>query len=113
MIYSTRHLQDMRAAFLSITAHQWILLAAGLIVGGTLWVLFNRRILGRVLGRLRQQPLPANAIAAVEGLMGGTVFLVNAVLVYLSTILASVFLFAFAVGGLLVGAWITIPASFE
>jgi hypothetical protein len=65
------------------------------------------------VGNLKQRTIKANAIAAVESAIGGTVFLTNAFLVYLSTLVASFFLFAFAVAGLLVGAWITIPASFE
>ena len=113
MIYSSRHILEMRKHFLSITQEQWVLLAMGLIAGCAVWVLFNKHIVHRVVGNLKQRTLKANAIAAVEGAIGGTVFLTNAFLVYLSTLVASFFLFAFAVAGLLVGAWITIPASFE
>ncbi len=113
MIFSSRHILEMRGRFLAITPEQWLLLAMGVIAGCTVWVIFNRRIVHRIIGRLKQRTFKANAIAAVEGLIGGTVFLVNAGLVYLATLMTSFFLFSFAVVGLLVGAWITIPASFE
>ena len=54
-----------------------------------------------------------NAIALVEGAIGSVVFAANACLVYVATLIASFFLFAFAVVGTLVGVWIAIPASFE
>lgn len=113
MIYSSRHILEMRQHFLSITSEQWVLLVLGLILGLSVWVLLNKRIVHRVVGHLKQRSLKANAIAVVEGAIGSTIFLTNALLVYLSTLVASFFLFAFAVAGLLVGAWITIPASFE
>ena len=113
MIYSSRHILEMRGRFLAITPDQWLLLVMGMIAGCVVWVLFNRRIVHRIIGRLKKKTFKANAIAAVEGLIGGTVFLFNAGLVYLATLLTSFFLFSFAVVGLLVGAWITIPASFE
>lgn len=113
MIYSSRHILEMRSHLLAITSEQWLLMALGLIVGSIVWVLFNRRIVQKVTDRLRDRTFTANAIAAVEGVIGGTVFLANASLVYLATLLANFFLFSFAVAGVLVGAWISIPASFE
>lgn len=113
MIYSSRHILEMRGRILAITSDQWLLLAMGMIAGWAVWVLFNRRIVHRIIGRLKERTLKANAIAAVEGLLGGTVFLINAGIVYLASLINSFFLFSFAVVGLLVGAWITIPASFE
>ena len=113
MIYSSRHILEMRGRLLAISPEQWLLLAMGMIAGCAVWVLFNRRIVQRVLDRLKARTFTVNTIAAVEGLIGGTVFLVNAGLVYLATMITSFFLFSFAVVGLLVGAWITIPASFE
>lgn len=113
MIYSSRHILEIRGRLLAITPDQWLLLAMGMIAGFIVWVLFNRRIVNRIIVRLKRRTFRANAIAAVEGLIGGTVFLVNAGLVYLATLVTSFFLFSFAVVGLLVGAWITIPASFE
>jgi len=113
MIYSSRHILEMRGRLLAITSEQWLLLAMGMTAGCVVWVLFNRRIVHRIIARLKERSFKANAIAAVEGLIGGTVFLVNAGLVYLATLIASFFLFSFAVVGLLVSAWITIPASFE
>ena len=113
MIFSSRHILEMRGRLLAITSDQWLLLAMGMIAGCVVWVLFNLRIVHRIIGRLKERTFRANAIAAVEGLIGGAVFLVNAGLVYLATLLTSFFLFSFAVVGLLVGAWITIPASFE
>lgn len=97
-----------RSRLLSINVER-LLLAIGLIVGIAVWALFNQRI----VGCLKQRTFRANTIAAVEGLIGTAVFLVNAGLVYLATMVANFFLFSFAVLGLLVGAWITIPASFE
>ena len=113
MIYSSRYILDMRGRLLAISPEQWLLLAMGMIAGCAVWVLFNRRIVQRILNRLKERTLKANTLAAVEGLIGGTVFLVNAGLVYLATLITNFFLFSFAVVGLLVGAWITIPASFE
>ena len=113
MIYSSRHILDMRGRLLAISPEEWLLLAMGLIAGCAVWVLFNRRIVHRVESRLKERSFRANAIAAVEGLIGGTVFLVNAGLVYLAALITNFLLFSFAVVGLLVGAWITIPASFE
>ena len=113
MLYSTRHLQEMRSQFLSISLEQWTLLAFGLLVGGAVWALVNRRIVHRMVNALKERTLKANAIAAVESVIGGTIFLINAGLVYVATTIASFFLFAFAIPGLLIGAWITIPASFE
>lgn len=113
MIYSSRDILALRSQLLAIGPEQWLLLAAGLLAGGAVWAIFNRRIVLRVIRRLKKRTVTANAIAAVEGGIGGTVFLVNAGLVYLSTLIASFFLFSFAVAGLLVGAWIALPASFE
>jgi hypothetical protein len=113
MIYSSRHIIEMRSQLLSITAQQWLLLALGLIVGAIVWVLFNRRVVLRIVGRLKARTFKANAIAVVEGVIGGTVILTNAALVYLATLITSFFLFSFAAVGLMIGAWITIPASFE
>lgn len=113
MLYSSRHILDLRSRLLAISPEQWLLLAVGMVTGFAVWILFNRRIVHRILNRLKATTLKANAITAVEGLIGGTVFLVNAGLVYVATLIANFFLFSFAVVGLLVGAWITIPASFE
>jgi hypothetical protein len=113
MIYSSRHILEMRGQLLAITPEQWLLMVMGMITGCAVWVLVNRRIVRRIIVRLRKRTFKANAIAAVEGLIGGTIFLANAGLVYLATLITSFFLFSFAVVGLLVGAWITIPASFE
>jgi hypothetical protein len=104
---------EMRGQFLSITAEQWVLLILGLVAGGFLWILFNRRVVYRLLCHLNSRSYHINVVAAVESVIGGIVFLLNAGLVYLSTIVASFFLFAFSIAGLLVGAWITMPASFE
>ncbi|MBC2712969.1 MAG: hypothetical protein HGJ94_18835 [Desulfosarcina sp.] len=113
MIYSSRHVLEIRSQFLSITPEQWLLLTMGVIVGCAVWKLFIRRIVHRVVGRLNEKAIKVNTIALVEGVIGGTVFLANACLIYLSTAVANFFLFSFALTGLLVGAWITIPASFE
>lgn len=113
MIYSSRHILEMRGRFLAITWEQWLLLAMGIIAGCTVWILFNRRVVHRIISRLKAKTFKVNAIAVVEGLIGGAVLLINAGLVYLATLVTSFFLFSFAVVGLLVGAWITIPASFE
>ena len=113
MLYSTRHLEEMRSQFLSISLEQWTLLAIGLLVGGAVWALVNRRIVRRMVDALREKTFNANLIAAVEGVIGGMVFMINAGLVFVATTIASFFLFAFAIPGLLIGAWITIPASFE
>ena len=113
MIFSSRHSLQMRQHLLSITSEQWLLLVMGMIVGCTVWALFNRKIVRRLVGSLQERTFRANTIAAVEGLLGGAVFLANASLVYLATLISNFFLFSFAVVGLLVGAWITIPASFE
>ena len=85
----------------------------GLIVGCIVWAFFNRKIVRRCVGRLKERMFRANTIAAVEGLIGGAGFLANAGLVYVATLISSFFLFSFAVVGLLVGAWITMPPSFE
>ena len=113
MIYSSCHILQMRQHLLSITSEQWLLLVRGMIVGCTVWALFNRKIVNLLVFRLKERTFGANTIAAVEGLIGGAVFLANASLVYLATLISSFFLFSFAVVGLLVGAWITIPPSFE
>lgn len=113
MIYSSRQILEIRSQISSITSEQWLLLTLGLIMGGAVWLYFNRQIVRRVVRRLSERSFTVNAIAAVEGLIGGSIFLVNAGLVYLATLIASFFLFSFALVGLLVGAWITIPASFE
>lgn len=85
----------------------------GLIVGCIVWAFFNRKIVHRFVARLKERTFRANTIAAVEGLIGGAVFLANVCLVYVATLISSFFLFSFAVVGLLVGAWITMPPSFE
>ncbi|BBO70276.1 hypothetical protein DSCA_42060 [Desulfosarcina alkanivorans] len=113
MIYSSRDILAIRSRLLAITPEQWLLLTAGLLAGGAVWVIVNRRFVRRFICRLKEKTISANGIAAVEGVIGGTVFLVNAALVYLATLVTSFFLFSFAIAGLMVGAWITIPASFE
>ena len=113
MICSSRHILDMRSRLLSVSMEQWLLLCMGLITGCLVWLIINRRIVHRIIGRLKDRSFKVNAIAFVEGLLGGTIFLINAALVYLATLITNFFLFSFAVVGMLVGAWITIPASFE
>ena len=113
MIFSSRHILEMRGRLLAISPEQWLLLAMGMISGCAVCVLFNRRIVQHILDRLKARTFTVNTIAAVEGFIGATVFLVNAGLVYLATLITNFFLFSFAVVGLFVGAWITIPASFE
>ena len=113
MLVSTRPLLNMRAAFLSVSTEQWLLLALGLLLGGAAWVFISRRLVGRAIRRLNERSIGSHANAVLEGFIGGVIFLVNAGLVYLATLMASFFLFAFSVAGLLVGAWITIPASFD
>lgn len=113
MLFSSRHILEMRGRLLSITPEQWLLLALGLVAGTCVWLLFNRRIVHRVVTWLKDRSLTDNVIALVEGAIGGVVFATNACLVYLATLIASFFLFAFAFVGTLVGAWIAIPASFE
>jgi len=113
VIYSSRHILHMRQQLLSITPEQWLLLSMGLIVGCVVWVFFNRKIVHRFAACLKGRTFRVNTIAAVEGLIGGAVFLANGYLVYVATLISSFFLFSFAVVGLLVGAWITMPPSFE
>jgi len=113
MLFSSRHILEMRGRLLSITPEQWLLLVLGLVTGACVWLLFNRRIVHRIVARLKDRSITDNAIALVEGTIGGIVFAANACLVYIATLIASFFLFAFAVVGTLVGAWIAIPASFE
>ncbi len=113
MIFSSRHILDMRTRLLAITPEQWLFLVIGLVAGGCVWLLFNRRIVQRIVTRLKARSVKDNFIALVEGTIGGIVFIANAALVYVATLIASFFLFAFAVVGTLVGAWIAIPASFE
>ena len=113
MIYSSLDILAIRSRLLAITFEQWLLLAIGSIAGGLVWVLFNRRVVRRVICSLKSRAIRDNAIAVVEGAIGGVVFLANAGLVYVATLIASFFLFAFAVMGTLMGAWIAIPASFE
>lgn len=113
MIYSSRNILDMRARLLAITPEQWLLLLLGVAAGGCVWLLFNRRIVHRIVVKLRARSMTENVIALVEGSIGGIVFVANAALVYVATLIASFFLFAFAIVGTVVGAWIAIPASFE
>jgi hypothetical protein len=113
MIFSSRNILDMRARLLAITPDQWLLLVLGVAAGGCVWLLFNRRIVHRIIARLKARSMTDNVIALVEGAIGGLVFVANAALVYVATLMASFFLFAFACVGTVVGAWIAIPASFE
>ena len=113
MLFSSRHIMEMRGRLLAIEPAQWLLLALGLIAGTCVWILFNRRIVHRIVAGLKARSMQDNVIALVEGCLGGIVFAVNACLVYVATLIASFSLFAFAVVGSLVGAWIAIPASFE
>ena len=113
MLFSSRHILDMRAQFLAIAPEQWLLLALGVVAGGCVWLLFNRRIVHRIVVKLKARSMTENVIALVEGCIGGIVFVTNAALVYVATLIASFFLFAFAIVGTLVGVWIAIPASFE
>ena len=76
-------------------------------------MLFNRRIVYRIVNHLRARSTTDNTVCLVESTLGGIVFAANAGLVYLATLVASFFLFAFALAGVLVGAWITIPADLE
>ena len=113
MLFSSRHILEMRGRLLSITPEQWFFLTVGLIAGACIWLWFNRRIVLRIVARLKDRSITDNVIALVEGCLGGVVFVANAGLVYVATLLANFFLFAFAAVGVLVGAWIAIPASFE
>ena len=49
--------------------------------------------------------------ALCESAMGFVILLLNGGLLYLATLLPNYFLFAFAITGLLVGTWITMPAD--
>ena len=113
MLFSSSHIMDMRGRLLAVEPQQWLMLALGLVAGTCVWLLFNRRIVLRIVTRMKDRSLKDNAIALVEGAIGGVVLTANVCLVYVSTLIASFFLFAFAVVGTLVGAWIAIPASFE
>ena len=73
MLFSSRHLLEIRGRLVAITLEQWLLLAMGMIARCVVWVLFNRRIFHRITGRLKKT-FKANAIAAVAGIIGGTVF---------------------------------------
>jgi len=113
MIYSSRDILEMQSRLMAITSDQWLLLAIGLITGIAVWALFNRGIVHRIAKALTMRSVTANTIALVEGVIGGIVFLANAGIVYVATLMASFFLFAFGCVGTLMGAWMTIPASFE
>ncbi len=113
MIFSSRHLGDMRGRLLAITPEQWLFLMLGLLAGACVWLMFNRRVVYRVVATLKDRSITDNVIALVEGAIGGLIFVINAGLVYAATLIASFFLFAFAAVGTLVGAWIAIPADIE
>ena len=113
MIYSSRDILELRNRFLAINTEQWVLLTLGLVVGAAVWLFVNQRVVRCIVLSLKDRLVKDNGIAVVEGMIGAMVFVVNAGLVYLATLITSFFLFAFAGVGALMGAWIAIPASFE
>jgi hypothetical protein len=91
MIYSSRNILEIRSRLQAITPEQWLFLALGLVTGACIWLLVNRRIIHRVVAGLRNRPMKNNAIALIEGCLGAIVFVTNAFLVYVSTLIASFF----------------------
>ena len=111
MFFSSRHIQEMRDSLLAVTAGEWFFLACGLLLGACLWLLIKQRVVLRVIGFLKEKGTRPNPTALCESAMGFVILLLNGGLLYLATLLPNYFLFAFAITGLLVGTWITMPAD--
>ena len=109
----TSDLIRIRESLLQVTTGDWLWLFLGLILGGTFWVIFNRKVVRKLVGRLKDIGLKENPIAIVEGAVGFAVMASNAVLLYLCNLCCNFFLFSFSLIGLLVGAWILIPTNFN
>lgn len=109
----TSDLIRIRESLLQVTTGDWLWLFLGLILGGTFWVLFNLKVARKLVGRLEGIGLGQNLIAIVEGAVGFAVMASNAALLYFCNLCWNFFLFSFSLIGLLVGAWILIPANFD
>ena len=110
---STRELIRMRESLLQITAGEWLWLGLGLVLGGTAWIVFNRKVVRRWGDRLKYAGLGENPRALAEGTVGLAVMALNFALLYFGDPALNFFLLGFALTGLLVGAWILIPGNFE
>jgi len=111
MFFSSRHIQQMRDSLLAISFGEWFFLACGLILGACLWLLINRKIVQKVVAALQVHGAKPDPTAFCESAMGFAILLINGGLLYLATLLPSYFLLSFAITGLLVGTWITMPAD--
>jgi hypothetical protein len=111
MFFSSRHIQEMRDSLLAISSTEWFFLVFGLILGAGLWLLINRRIVRRVITILKEKGARSNPVTFCESTMGFAILVLNGTLLYLATQLPSYFLFSFAVTGLFIGGWITMPAD--
>ena len=111
MFFSSRHIQEMRDGLLAVAAAEWLFLAIGLILGASLWLAINRRIVRRLVSILREKGTQPNPITLCESALGAVILAANIGLLYLATTLPSYFLFSFALSGLLIGGWIAMPAD--
>ncbi len=101
----------MRDSLLAISSGEWAILACGLILGARLWLLVNHNVVRKAAAVLKAKGARPNPIAFYESAMGFAILFLNGGLLYLESLLSSYFLFSFAVTGLLVGGWITLPAD--
>lgn len=111
MFFSSQHIQEMRDSLLAISSGEWFFLACGLILGACLWLLINRKVVHKVVAALQTHGSKPGSTALCESTMGFAILLINGGLLYLATLLPSFFLFSFALTGLLIGTWITMPAD--
>ena len=111
MFLSSRHIREIRESLLAISSGEWFFLACGLILGACLWLLVNRKVVRNVVAALKEKGIKANSATFYESAMGFTILLLNGCLLYLATMIPSFFLFSFALTGLLIGTWITMPAD--
>jgi len=107
----TSDLMRLRESLLTVTTVEWLLLALGLILGVILWGMFKRKVVRKLVRRLADRGVRENRIALVEGAIGLSIMASNTALIYLCELCWNFFLFSFAVAGLLIGAWILIPAD--
>ena len=111
MLFRTSDLTRMREVWLNITPGDWLLVGVGFFMGIVVWYMFNRKVVRNLVQAFKSTGMSDNRIGLIKGVIGLLVMVPNVALIYLCELSWNFFLFAFALSGLLAGAWVLFPAD--